>query len=114
MAYPGQQPDLGMIFRNVDRDGSGQISADELQKALSNGTFTPFNPETVRMMIGMFDGNNDGAINFGEFQALWNYVNDWTRCFRGFDRDNSGNIDKGELIQALTQFGKCFRFLEMS
>ncbi|KAE9553377.1 hypothetical protein FO519_003440 [Halicephalobus sp. NKZ332] len=105
MAFPGAQPDLAMIFRNVDKDGSGQISADELQRALSNGTFTPFNGETVRLMIGMFDGNGDGAINFHEFQALWNYVNDWTRCFRGFDRDNSGNIDKGELTQALIQFG---------
>lgn len=36
----------------VDRDRSGYISADELQQALSNGTWTPFNPETVRLMIG--------------------------------------------------------------
>nr|CAD7590333.1 unnamed protein product [Timema genevievae] len=35
----------------VDRDKSGYISADELQVALSNGTWTPFNPETVRLMI---------------------------------------------------------------
>lgn len=40
------------FFRRVDRDRSGEISADELQQALSNGTWTPFNPETVRMMIG--------------------------------------------------------------
>lgn len=36
----------------VDKDHSGYISADELQQALSNGTWTPFNPETVRLMIG--------------------------------------------------------------
>lgn len=36
----------------VDKDRSGAISADELQQALSNGTWTPFNPETVRLMIG--------------------------------------------------------------
>ena len=39
------------IFR-VDRDRSGYINADELQLALSNGTWSPFNPETVRLMIG--------------------------------------------------------------
>lgn len=44
----------------VDRDRSGHISADELQVALSNGTWTPFNKETVRMMIGMFDKQNTG------------------------------------------------------
>jgi len=35
----------------IDRDGSGCLNAAELQLALSNGTWTPFNPETVRMMI---------------------------------------------------------------
>lgn len=53
----------------------------------------------------MFDSDNDGAISFNEFTALWQYVNDWTKCFRSFDRDNSGNIDKVELTSALTQFG---------
>lgn len=40
-------------FIRVDKDRSGTITADELQQALSNGTWTPFNPETVRLMIGM-------------------------------------------------------------
>ncbi len=40
-----------MILR-VDKDRSGFITAAELQTALSNGTWTPFNPETVRLMIG--------------------------------------------------------------
>lgn len=42
-----------LLYR-VDRDRSGCISADELQAALSNGTWSPFNPETVRLMIGKF------------------------------------------------------------
>ncbi|XP_063226742.1 programmed cell death protein 6-like isoform X2 [Bacillus rossius redtenbacheri] len=89
----------------VDRDRSGYISADELQQALSNGTWTPFNPETVRLMIGMFDKQNLGKINFEDFGALWKYVTDWQNCFRSFDRDNSGNIDGQELKTALTSFG---------
>lgn len=36
----------------MDRDRSGFINADELGAALSNGTWSPFNPETVRLMIG--------------------------------------------------------------
>lgn len=54
----------------------------------------------------MFDGNNDGAINFEEFVGLWKYINDWTNTFRSYDRDNSGNIDKQELVNALTTFGR--------
>lgn len=116
---------------SVDKDNSGFISADELQQALSNGTWTPFNPETVRLMIGelratlvvwhkhthntspnsiyilagMFDKENRGTVSFQDFGALWKYVTDWQNCFRSFDTDNSGNIDRNELKNALTAFG---------
>lgn len=56
--------DLECFSQRVDRDRSGYISADELQSALSNGTWTPFNKETVRLMIGMFDKQNTGTVNF--------------------------------------------------
>uniref|UniRef100_A0A914UPC6 EF-hand domain-containing protein n=1 Tax=Plectus sambesii TaxID=2011161 RepID=A0A914UPC6_9BILA len=76
------EPNLQNIFTRVDKDRSGAISSNELQTALSNGTWQPFNPETCRLMIGMFDSNGDGAISFNEFQALWRYINDWTQaCF---------------------------------
>lgn len=103
-----QMPDenwLRNVFARVDTDHSGQISATELQGALSNGTWKPFNPETVRLMIGMFDQDRSGTVNFQEFCQLWRYVTDWLNCFRSFDRDNSGNIDRTELKQALTTFG---------
>lgn len=53
----------------------------------------------------MFDSDHDGAINFNEFSALWDYINQWTHCFRSFDADSSGNIDKRELSMALSKFG---------
>ncbi|KAF6024684.1 PDCD6 [Bugula neritina] len=96
---------LWQIFQRVDSDRSGQISWKELQTALKNGTWQPFNPETVRLMIGMFDRDNSGTINFQEFQSLWKYVTDWQNTFRSYDRDNSGSIDKNELKTALTSFG---------
>ncbi|CAH3042172.1 unnamed protein product [Pocillopora meandrina] len=96
---------LWTMFSRIDTDRSGSISADELQQALSNGAWTPFNPETVRLMIGMFDHDNSGAIEFNEFQALWQYVTDWQRTFRSYDQDNSGTIDREELKTALTNFG---------
>ncbi|VDP21488.1 unnamed protein product [Soboliphyme baturini] len=109
MQQPGfQQVDrnwLWGVFQRIDRDRSGKISCDELQSALSNGTWAPFNPETVRLMIGMFDRSGDGMINFEEFYALWNYITEWTNTFRRFDTDSSGNIDKSELLTALSSFG---------
>lgn len=56
-------------------------------------------------ITGMFDKHNRGAITFDDFGALWKYVSDWQNCFRSFDRDNSGNIDKDELKNALSAFG---------
>lgn len=54
---------------------------------------------------GMFDRENRGAVSFQDFGALWKYVTDWQNCFRSFDTDNSGNIDRDELKNALTAFG---------
>jgi len=56
-------------------------------------------------MIGMFDQDNSGAIEFNEFFALWQFVTDWQRTFRSYDQDNSGTIDRQELKTALTNFG---------
>lgn len=102
---PQQGPNLQQIFVSVDRDRSGHISANELQSALSNGTWQPFNPETIRLMISMFDKDGNGTINFQEFGSLWNYINDWQKTFRFYDRDNSGSIDQNELQTAITSFG---------
>ena len=49
---PGADAALWNWFITVDRDRSGQITANELQQALINGNWTQFNPETCRLMIG--------------------------------------------------------------
>ncbi|XP_065689032.1 programmed cell death protein 6 [Patagioenas fasciata] len=96
---------LWNVFQRVDKDRSGIISDNELQQALSNGTWTPFNPATVRSILGMFDRENKGGVNYNEFTGVWKYITDWQNVFRTYDRDNSGMIDKNELKQALTGFG---------
>lgn len=53
----------------------------------------------------MFDKSNSGTISFDDFGALWKYITDWQNCFRSFDKDGSGNIDKNELRAALQTFG---------
>ncbi|KAJ2616774.1 hypothetical protein EV177_000903 [Coemansia sp. RSA 1804] len=83
-------------FDAVDRDRSGQLDASD---------WSHFSIETVRLMIGMFDRDHSGTINFDEFIGLWKYIEEWKGCFRAFDRDNSGTIDRGELHQALSAFG---------
>jgi hypothetical protein len=50
---------------------------------LSNGTWQPFNPETVRLMINMFDTDFSGAISVQEFASLWKYITDWQNTVCG-------------------------------
>ncbi|KAI0343584.1 EF-hand [Trametopsis cervina] len=101
----GADPQLWSWFSAVDTDRSGHISAPELQKALINGDWTPFDLDTVKLLMSIFDTDRSGTIGFNEFAGLWKYVKDWQNVFRHFDRDRSGSIDGQELNQALQQFG---------
>ncbi|KAF9199491.1 Alpha-1 3/1 6-mannosyltransferase alg-2 [Haplosporangium sp. Z 27] len=93
-------------FNAVDTDHSGSLSCEELQRALMNGDgWTPFNVETVRMMMNMFDRDGNGTISFNEFIGLWNYIEKWKACFQAYDLDGSGTIDAMELQKALKGFG---------
>ncbi|KXN87078.1 Peflin [Leucoagaricus sp. SymC.cos] len=102
---PGADPQLWSWFTAVDTDRSGHITAEELQRALINGDWSPFDLDTVKLLMTLFDTDRSGTIGFNEFSGLWKYVKDWQNVFRHFDRDHSGSIDGPELQQALTQFG---------
>ena len=69
------------MLQAVDDDKSGRITAKELRQALLNNNWSHFNAETCRLLIGMFDGDQDGTIDINEFAALWKYVQEWRQCF---------------------------------
>ncbi|GLB37890.1 putative bromo domain containing protein [Lyophyllum shimeji] len=102
---PGADPQLWSWFSAVDTDRSGAITAPELERALINGDWTPFDLDTVKMLMSIFDTDRSGTIGFNEFSGLWKYIKDWQNVFRHFDRDRSGSIDGHELRDALAQFG---------
>jgi len=104
-APPVDEAFLKRVFQQVDKDKSNAISATELQACLSNGTWEPFNSETVKLMVAMFDRDHKGQLNYDEFKQLWKYIEDWRQCFTSFDKDKSSYISKEELKQALTTFG---------
>ncbi|KAJ7093231.1 hypothetical protein C8R44DRAFT_402144 [Mycena epipterygia] len=102
---PGGDPQLYQYFSAVDQDRSGSISVTELQSALVNGNWTRFDLDTVKMLMGIFDTDRSGTIDFKEFSGLWRYISDWQNVFRHFDRDGSGSIEGQELAQAMKSFG---------
>ncbi|KAG1716472.1 hypothetical protein ID866_676 [Astraeus odoratus] len=93
---PGADPQLWAWFAAVDDDRSGAITAPELERALINGDWAPFDLDTVKLLMSLFDVDRNGTIGFNE---------DWQNVFRHFDRDRSGTIDANELRSALGQFG---------
>jgi len=102
---PGADPQLWTWFSAVDYDKSGAVSAPELQQALVNGDWTPFDLDTVKLLMTIFDTDRSGTIGFNEFSGLWKYIKDWQGVFRHFDKERSGSIDRAELTSALGQFG---------
>ncbi|CAG8567391.1 1013_t:CDS:1 [Diversispora eburnea] len=97
--------ELHTFFSHIDLDNSGTINAIELQRVLLNGDWTPFNTDTIQLLLNLFDTNRNGTIHFEEFLGLWRYIEDWKRIFAAFDKDNSGNIDINELSLAMNNFG---------
>ena len=61
---PGVDPTIYSWFQAVDADKSGQITAIELQQALTNGNWSHFNPETCRLMIGTSLNSQQSLIYF--------------------------------------------------
>jgi len=92
-------------FSAVDTDRSGAITVFELQKALINGDWSPFDLDTVKLLMSIFDTDRSGTIGYNEFAGLWKYIKDWQGVFKHFDKDRSGSIDGRELAAALKQFG---------
>ena len=89
----------------MDKDRSGQLSEEELRRALVNGDYTAFDVHTVKMMIRMFDTDRSGTINFDEFCGLWGFLAAWRGLFDRFDVDRSGSISLREFEDALVAFG---------
>ncbi|KAJ7910733.1 hypothetical protein B0H13DRAFT_1615314, partial [Mycena leptocephala] len=97
---------LWYSFILIDKDGSGQISANELQRALLNDNWTPFHRSTVTVLMTLFHKDQSGTIDFHEFAGLWKFIEDWKKVFDHFDADHSGMIDRKELADVLlAKFG---------
>ncbi|KAK0486492.1 hypothetical protein IW261DRAFT_800024 [Armillaria novae-zelandiae] len=99
---PGADPQLWNWFSAVDTDRSGAITASELERALINGDWTPFDLDTVKLLMTLIAAELSDSTNL---PAFGNTSRTGKMFFRHFDRDRSGSIDGNELRDALSQFG---------
>ncbi|KAJ9072779.1 hypothetical protein DSO57_1023710 [Entomophthora muscae] len=103
MAQVPSPEQLSQWFRAVDADGSGQLSAEELQRALVNGDWSPFNMETVRLMDS--DADRSGTIDQKELSSAlqtfgYNLSDRFVQILiKQFDKKSRGDITFDNFIQ---------------
>ena len=61
---------LETLFREIDADGSGSISEQEMAKAIDKLYGEPLKPQLVAQMMKAADTNNDGQIQLEEFKSI--------------------------------------------
>ena len=60
---------LDIAFKMFDQDGNGQISMDELKQVFASGSASGKTEDVWQQIIASADTNNDGVIDFEEFEA---------------------------------------------
>lgn len=97
---------LKSIFSEIDANGDGSITANELQNVLKNvNSDTKFDPKTIDLLIKIHDRNGDNEISFDEFFDLHRKLNEDWETFLVTDADSSGGIDPNEFSHLLKSKG---------
>ena len=101
---PAEVKELSNLFRQLDIDGSGTITIDELQKGLEDYE----NKDKLLEILRGADADGSGDINYSEFLAASMDEQIYLRedylktAFAMFDKDGSGKIDSQEVIALLS------------
>jgi len=93
------------LFHGMDLNGDGILTRTEFMRAVHN---SGIDETFVQEMIKSVDSDNSGVIDYTEFLAATlerdMYIKNHAVClraFKSFDHDDSGSIEKDELIAFL-------------
>nr|KJB58044.1 hypothetical protein B456_009G191500 [Gossypium raimondii] len=101
---------LQQMFNNIDTDGSGTITLEELRDGLARLGSKLTEPE-IKQLMDAADVDKSGTIDYIEFvTATMNRhrldrEDNIRKAFNFFDKDSNGFITRDELRQAMTQYG---------
>ena len=92
---PAEVKELSNLFKQIDADGSGTLTIDELKKGLDGYD----NKDKLIEILKGADTDGSGDLNYSEFLAATMDDQIYLRedylktAFQMFDKDSSGKID---------------------
>ncbi|KAJ4700600.1 putative Calcium-dependent protein kinase [Melia azedarach] len=101
---------LKETFNNIDTDGSGTITYEELRDGLSR-LGSKLTEAEIKQLMDAADVDKSGTIDYTEFITATMHRHklekeeNLYKAFQYFDKDDSGFITRDELRQAMTQYG---------
>ncbi|KAA3488974.1 calcium-dependent protein kinase 29-like isoform X1 [Gossypium australe] len=101
---------LQQMFNNIDTDGSGAITLEELRDGLARLGSKLTEPE-IKQLMDAADVDKSGTIDYIEFVTATMHRHRLDRednirkAFNFFDKDSNGFITRDELRQAMNQYG---------
>jgi len=96
---------LKKVFQDIDANGDGHITAEELRDALKRQGMA--NTEQVESLMKMADVNGDGVLSYEELvmtsvqRKLQNKEERLWEAFCKFDKDHDGTITATEIAEVL-------------
>ena len=98
---------LKKVFSAFDTGKDGQISYEEFKQGLMGLKSNKIKEEDVKSLFDKIDVDKNGKIDYTEFiaatidEANYNKKERLLEAFDSFDKDGSGQISKGELLETL-------------